>query len=140
MTTNEQNDFNQELETLLKTDTSSYKDENEINDRTKKILTSYQSLLEKYMPLEKLSEKRKKSLQKPWITRGIQKSIKIRDKLRNKINKTKSESLYKKYKQYKNLITRLKKNSFNNYYKNKFKMYFKDRKKGLGNDKRNHKL
>ena len=127
---------------LLKSDEAPCTTPESINKKTKHIISSYQSLINKYMPLRKLSNKEKKSLQKPWITPGIRKSIAVRDKLLRKSTRDKSEETYDKYKFYRNLITRLKKQSFNNYYKDKFNQNSKDRKKAWEtvNEITNHKI
>ena len=127
---------------LLKSDEAPCTTPESINKKTKHIISSYQSLISKYMPLRKLSNKEKKSLQKPWITPGIRKSIAVRDKLLRKSTRDKSEETYDKYKFYRNLITRLKKQSFNNYYKDKFNQNSKDRKKAWEtvNEITNHKI
>ena len=116
-------------------------DTNDTNENTKYLISSYQKLIDKYMPLRKLSNKEKKSLAKPWITRGIKKSIAVR-KLLRKSTKNKCAKIYDEYKYYRNLITRLKKNSFNMYYKNKLKDNFENRKKTWEtiNEITNHKI
>ena len=53
----------------------------------------YQALINKYLPLRKISNKEKKSLLKPWITRGTKVSIKVRYKLLRKTSRNKSDSL-----------------------------------------------
>ena len=140
LTKNEIIAFNRDLDNLLKN--NEVVDTNDTHENTKYLISSYQKLIDKYMPLRKMSNKEKKSLAKPWITRGIKKSIAVRDKLLRKSTKNKCAKIYDEYKYYRNLITRLKKNSFNMYYKNKLKDNFKNRKKNWEtiNEITNHKI
>ena len=142
MTNAEIKSFNEDLKLLLSNKTFECTTPNSINEQTNYIISSYQSLINKYLPLRKISNKEKKNIIKPWITRGIRVSIRVRDKLLRKSTRTKSDNLYQEYKLYRNLITRLKKNSFNNYYKDKFKVNFKNRKKTWEtvNEITNHKV
>ena len=78
---NEVTAFNKELEAMLKKRIITEPTLESIEHNAKHIISSYQSLIDKYMPLRKISNKQKKSLQKPWVTQGIKKSITIRDKL-----------------------------------------------------------
>ena len=47
-------------------------------------------LMDKSMPKEKLKFNKYKHKNSPWITKGIMKSIKYKDKLVNKLNKEKN--------------------------------------------------
>ena len=90
-----------------------------VDEKTEYLISTYESLINKYMPLKKLSQNKKKMLMKPWITSGIRKSIVVRDKLRKKSIKKKSDEIHELYKYYRNKITHMKRLSFNNYYKEK---------------------
>ena len=96
--------FNDELKAAL-TDTS-YTLHN-INQSTDYIITTYQRLMDKFMPLRKLSRKEKKLHQKPWYTRGIIISVSTRDRLHRKSLRTMKETDNVKYKKYRNLLTRI---------------------------------
>lgn len=56
---------------------------------------------------------------KPWITPGLIKSIKTRDKLKLKLNKRFSQELKNVYKQYRNELNKIIRYTKNEYYKNK---------------------
>ena len=129
LTSTEIKSFNKDLRNLISNNSFDCTTPKSLNEQTTHLISAYQVLIDKYMPLRKISNKEKKSLLKPWITRGIKVSIKVRDKLLRKSTRTKSDILYKEYKFYRNLITRLKKNSFNNYYRDKFQVNNKDKKK-----------
>ena len=76
-----------------------------------------------------MSRKQQKSISKPWITKGILKSIKTKNTLHNKFcrakdNKSKSD-LHNKFKKYCNLILTLSRKSKDSY----FKSFFEEQKK-----------
>ena len=70
--------------------------------------TTINALIDKYMPLRKMTRKEVKLLFKPWIKRDILNAMKERDDIRYKLNHTKDQSkksdLEKKYKTLKNKI------------------------------------
>ena len=81
-------------------------------------------LLDKHIPLKKMSKKQYKQQFKPWITSGICKSISIRDKLLKqyincKVNTYKT-TIHINYKQYRNSIVKLIRQSKKNYYQKYF--------------------
>ena len=89
---------------------------NEIAD---KITNTYQSLIEKYMPLEKLSRKQKGFLEKPWITNEIKACIRKNDYLLNKSRRTRDPLHIEEHKVYRNLLATLKRRAYHEYYKEK---------------------
>ena len=83
----EQEKFNQELTHMLSRNKCFEHDSPyNVNDQTKHLVSCYEFLTNKYMPLKRISKKEKKNMLKPWITQGIRKSILIRDKLRKKVS------------------------------------------------------
>ena len=90
-------------------------------------------ILDKHVPLKKLSKKELKLQAKPWITQGILNSIKQRDKLLRKyINATEinhKEELHKEYKSLRNKIVAILRNSKKLYYQNYFQENAKDIRK-----------
>ena len=69
------------------------------------------TLIDKYMPLKRLTKREIKQQYKPWITNGIRKSIKRREKYYKKIIKAKDEVIkedyHSKYKEIRNAIVTL---------------------------------
>ena len=100
-----------------------------VNEKTSHLLGSYECLADKYMPLTRLSKKKNKNLLKPWISQGIRESIASRNKLRKKSFKSKCDVIHNLYKTYHNMITHLKKISYDNYYKNKLSQSFGNKRK-----------
>ena len=60
------------------------------NHSFNKFYEQIEKLMDKYLPLKKISKKDHKRKYKPWITNGILASMKRRDKLFGKYIKTKS--------------------------------------------------
>ena len=83
-----------------------------------------EALLDKYMPMKKLTNKQYKRKYKPWITHGILTSMRRRDKLLNQFIKTKDPSrklaLHTEYKLVRNKIVQLTKLNKQIFYKNYF--------------------
>ena len=103
-------------------------DEN-VHETTNRIIAIYQTLVDKYMPKRKLSRKEKSFYYKPWITSGIQKSMKTRDYLQKQSIKLKTDESVKQYKKFKNFVCRIQNISYNNFYSNKISKNFKNKKK-----------
>ena len=75
----------------------------------KKFIDKITKLLDIHAPVKKLSHKEKKSLSKPWLTKGILQSIKQKNVLYRKFIRTKDltkwELLLKNFKIYKKQFT-----------------------------------
>ena len=91
---------------------------NNTNEFANCITQTYKSLIDRYMPKKKLSNKRRKKKNKPWISSGIRNSIKTKQKLYNKAGKTGLYVDWSKYKCYLNLLTKVKHKAEYTYYKN----------------------
>ena len=78
-------------------------------------LANFNSILDLYTLLKKISKQKIKFRKKRWITLGLQKSISIKNHLLTKCIKLKDVTLKKeaqiKYKQYRNLFSTLMKES-----------------------------
>ncbi len=100
-----------------------------INEATETIIVTYQKILDKYIPFEKLTRKEKGFYYKPWLTKGVKESMKTRQHLKTKAMKDKTEESDKYYKRYKNFVTRLQNIAYSNYYSQKVNKNFKNKKK-----------
>ena len=89
-------------------------------------------LINKHAPLHKFTRKEIKSLSKPWVTPGIQTSIKLKEKFYKRFLETRNIYFLTKYTFYRNNITQLLKVSKKNYYHNYFIANSKNIKKNLG--------
>ena len=86
-------------------------------------------LIEKHAPMKTLSIKDTKWQLKPWITKGIQKSIAKKDILYKKFLKSKKSFWYKRYSIYRNKTKQLIFYSKRNCYVRYFEKFEKDSKK-----------
>ena len=90
-------------------------------------------MLEKHAPLKRLSKQELKFEQKPWITQGLQISIKKKNTLFSRYFRCKESShqkaLHLKYKFYRNLLSTLFKDSKQKYFNDFFKSNNNDIKK-----------
>ncbi len=95
----------------------------DINTKFEMLSSALKSVLDKHMPLKKLSRKEERLKAKPWITRGILRSIKTRNQLYKILVKTnfKDRKLLSKYKKFRNKLTHIKQKSKCMYYQNRFK-------------------
>ena len=122
--------FNAELNTLLSNELAEPHKDLDANLEANAIIDAYQKLIDKYMPLVKLTRKQTRFYRKPWLTPAIQVSIKKKNKL-HKIAKKKgaSQASIKEYKTYRNLLTRTKVKAYDNYYRDKIAQYGQDKAK-----------
>ena len=104
------------------------------------LLATFNSILDLHAPLKKISKQKLKFRNKPWITLGLQKSISIKNHLLTKYIKLKDVTLKNeaqiKYKQYRNLLSTLMKESKKSYFTNYFQNNLNDLKstwKGIKN-------
>ena len=81
-------------------------------------------LLEAYAPLKKLNKKELEFLTKPWITQGLQNSIKNKNNIYSKLVKCKNQNLkefyHNNYKTYRNLLSTLFKRAKQKYFTKSF--------------------
>ena len=96
----------------------------DIDHSFKIFFTKINNLLNRYAPLQKLSRKEVKLLNKPWITKGIQISMFKRDKLhklfRNSKNPVKKLEYELQFKKYRNMIVALTRKSKKIYFSSFF--------------------
>ena len=105
---------------------------NNINLSSELLINKVGRLINFWAPLQKIPNKRKKTLNKPWMTKGIIKSIGIKNRLHKKMcrlkDPLKKRELKIKLKNFKKILLRLMQNSklniFNNYFhKNKLNLF-----------------
>ena len=91
------------------------------------------NILNKHFPIKTLSKKEIELERKPWITKGILKSTKIKNKTYKEFIRTKDKDkrseTYLKFKRYRDLINTLKRKSHRNFYKNYFTKNMNNAKK-----------
>ena len=104
---------------------------NDVNLSSELFLRKVEKLINFWAPLQKVSNKQKKLLNKPWLTSGILKSIEIKNRLHKRMCRAKDplhkEELAIKVKNYRNTILKLTRKSKANH----FNKYFQDNKLSL---------
>ena len=100
-----------------------------VDGKTDFIIKTYNTLVEKYLPLKKLSRKEKKYHFKPWYSKGIKISIRTENILKRLSVREKCEEAAKRYKTYRNTLTRVKELAYNLYHSNRIDENKEDKKK-----------
>ena len=90
---------------------------------------NYYDILNTMAPLKKMTHNEQRLKLRPWISKGILKSIKVRNSLYKQMAINNSPEITSKYKQYRNLIVTLQKRSKELYYKSFFEKNKNDIKK-----------
>ena len=81
-------------------------------------INDIRNMVIRHTPLKKLSRKEVKTRSKPWLTKGLLKSIKTKNRLFCQCYKQQKMHLVSKYKKYLHKLTRLKQIAKKNYYQN----------------------
>ena len=67
----------------------------------------YQAIVNKHAPLQTLTRKQQELERKPWITKGILTSIRVKAKIFKQFKKSQNHIHYKKFKLYRDTINSL---------------------------------
>ena len=121
--------FNDELIFLLNQKLSSANQPHGANYIANSITEIYQHLIDKYMPLVKLSRKERRYLYKPWITPAIKVSIDKKKRLFKKTKRKNGAKFLEEYHRYRNLLSRTKKKAYDEYYREKIALYGQNKSK-----------
>ena len=109
---------------ILATDWNQTIVENEANLSFNQLLDTLNKIIDKYMPLRKLTNREFKRRYKPWLSNGILNSINRKNKLFNKYSKMKNsvlkQQIFNEYKTLRNSINELTRISKKSYYKSFF--------------------
>ena len=99
-------------------------DEQNVNLSLDSFLNNINSILDVHAPLKKVNKYKLKFKTKPWITPALQKSISIKNNLLKKFITAKDpqvkERYHKEYKDYRNMLSTIFKQSKTNYYNHYF--------------------
>ena len=109
--------FLQDLENDLSEGKFNFDDN--VNDQFGKFLAIFCKCVNNSAPIRKASRKEKKLREKPWISRGLLKSIKKKNKLLTNLHKNRNEESFINYKLYRNTLHRAIKTSKQIHYKEK---------------------
>ena len=113
--------FSEEVSNSL--ETSFRNRENDPNKVILKIVNVITEITNKYTPLRKLSPKEVKSKTKPWLTKGLLKSLSTKNKLFEQCFKKQKSHLVLKYKTYLNKLTKLKEIAKKIYYQKELQLH-----------------
>ena len=106
-------------------------EQNDVNLSFNNFILKINTIIDKYMPLRKVTKKEFKSKLKPWINQNILNLIKSKNKIFQKYvqskNLNKKATLYQQYKEIKNFITQQTRESKKSFYQN----YFAENNKNL---------
>ena len=91
----------------------------------------HSNLLNKYAPIEFLTQKQVELELKPWITKGILTSIRTKAKLFRTFKKSLNDADYAKFKYHRDMINSLLRKSKKQYFKNYFIKHANNIKKNL---------
>ena len=105
----------------------------DVNLSLENYLSNIDLLVKSHAPLKKLNKSQIKFQQKPWITNGLQTSIKKKNKFFSKYINSKNPNtkyeFHQVYKKYRNMLSTLLKESKKNYYNS----YFSENAKNIKN-------
>ena len=88
----------------------------QIDEVCSTFINEFSNIVNSDAPMKKMSEKKSKQKTKPWLTKGIMKSITTKNKLFAKCYKKNNTDLIVKYKIYLNKLTTIKRLSKEQYY------------------------
>ena len=122
----EEEKYLQDLEKIKNLDLMKYEN---VNDMYNAFHNKYMEIIDKNAPYRTLSKKESELKLKPWITKSILQSIKIRDNYQKKYIRKQDSFWYKRYRYYRNKINILIKKSKKNYLRKFFQENFNNSKK-----------
>ena len=91
----------------------------DINTKFSQLVSTIQTLTDKHFPPRPLSRKQTNLYKKPWLTKGIMKSIRQQNRLFHLCYKKHQKDKIEEYKKFRNKLTHIKETAKQNYYKNK---------------------
>ena len=92
----------------------------DVNKKFDRFLKDLTSLTNKPAPIKKRSRKEMKLQDKPWINSKMQKMMRIRDRILQKLKKQQTDDNLKRYKKFRNRVSNELKESKGRYYHNYF--------------------
>ena len=120
--------FNAELNFCLHQKLSYLSVPYDVNFMAQQISEIYQELMDKYMPLQKLTRKERRFIKKPWITRALQESI-ARKNILFRMSKSNPNIYTDIYTNYRNVLNKLKTKAKDDYYREKIALYGQNKSK-----------
>ena len=129
------------LQNLYQYDWDTIKTHQDANEAYNNFISTFCTIYDTFFPMNKMKIKTK-DLESPWITKGIKKSSKKKQRLYSKFLKKRNEKTKKEYQDYKKLFESIKKRSKKLYfsklilkYKNDIKKTWQVIKEAIGKEK-----
>ena len=120
----------------LKQTNWSYLYDSPVNEAYNNFVIKLNETLDKYAPVQTVSIPPNHIIEQQWMTKGLLKSCKKRDKLfRQSLGRPKHHSSHIKYIKYRNMLNALKRKAKENHYKDLLHQFSGDIKKNLANNK-----
>ena len=94
-----------------------------MHEITDACINTITQIIDKHAPMKQASQSRMKQLSKPWLSKGLIKSIKVKQKLYHTHFLGKDPFKISIYKSYSNALNKLKTKAKNNYYNQQFLLY-----------------
>ena len=94
----------------------SFNDNDDIDEAMNNFIFSFKQITDMHAPLRLNSRKERKLALKPWITKGILKSIKTKNSSFNQCYKRNNSNLITQFKQYSNKLTTVKRIAKQDYF------------------------
>ena len=91
-----------------------------LHEITDACINTVTQIIDKHAPMKQASQSRMKELSKPWLSKGLIKFIKVKQKLYHTHFLSKDPFKISKYKSYSNALNKLKTKAKNNYYNQQF--------------------
>ena len=111
--------FLQELEQHVRD--AELENDDSVNEQFDKFCVTFNSVINNFTPLRKASRKEKRLHAKPWLTKGLLKSIKRKHAMFSKLHKAlHSDGELNNYKRYRNVLNRVIKSTKESYYRESF--------------------
>ena len=95
----------------------------DLHEITSACINKVKDIVNKHAPLKKATNSKMKQLNKPWLTRGLLKSIKRKQKMYKSHFFSKNSMKIKEYKQYSNLLNKMKAKAKDKFYNQYFQLY-----------------
>ena len=83
-----------------------------------KFVNDFTKIVNTHAPLKRATRREKRLISKPWLTKGLLKSIKSKNKIFSRLHKTYDRHLEAEFNTYRNTLNRAIKCAKQNYYKN----------------------
>ena len=116
----DQESFIKELELLNLLDHIREENDDDVNVDYDKFHKQFLKTLDKYAPMKAVSKRERKQKLKPWITKGMRKSINVKNQLYIRFIKTNDTFYYNRYKTMRDKINHLLRSEKQKYYSTYF--------------------